>query len=191
MPVVDGQRGRAFDFRDRPIDARELAATIQDGSVGDGEATTDRPDRVDVRCPQPGPVHERVGIVEPGRSYPLQAALAVAARTLGHESSVATELADLRARLGALDPPGVTLEDERRRVAATDDAAALEEEVATLGGQLDAARERGDDLEALAEARERAVADLTERPPNGSLRSSRSSGLGDRPVRPGTVERND
>jgi hypothetical protein len=104
-----------------------------------------------------------VGVIESGRSYPLQAALAAAARRLGYESAVGEELAEVRERLASLELPAVSLEDERRRVAETADSTALEEEVATLRGQLEAARDRGADPEALADARERAVADLTER----------------------------
>lgn len=158
MPVVDGERGRAFDLRDRPIDVDDVA-----DAIARDESNDDREQAIDVRCAEPGPVHQRVGVVEQGRSYPLQAALAAAARQLGHESAVADELAGVRERLASLELPAVSLENERRQVAETDDATALKEEVATLRGQLEAARDRGDDPEALAEARERAVADLTER----------------------------
>lgn len=159
MPVVDGERGRAFDLRDRAVGADDVAAAI----AGDGPGSEDASSGIDVRCAEPGPVHVRVGVVEPERSYPLQAALAAAARQLGHESAVADELATVRQRLASLELPAVSLENERHQVAETDDATALQEEVATLRGQLEAARDRGDDPEALAEARERAVADLTER----------------------------
>lgn len=157
MPVVDGEYGRAFDLRDRAIGVDAVQEAVGSASTGAESGA------IRIRCPAPCPVHGRVGVVEPGRSYPLQAALAATARRLGHESSVATELDDVRERLAALELPGVSLEAERRRVAETDDATALEEQVATLRGQLEAARERGDDPEALAEARERAVADLAER----------------------------
>ncbi|GAB3680098.1 hypothetical protein GCM10028857_02360 [Salinarchaeum chitinilyticum] len=153
MPIVDGECGRAFDFRDSGLDASEVAAAV----AGDGSAP------IEIRCPDPGPVHDRVGVVEPGRSYPIRAALASAARRLGYSASQAAALADVRDRLAALELPPLSLAEERRHVAETDDATALEEQVATLRGQLEAARERGDDPAALAEARERAVADLTER----------------------------
>lgn len=158
MPVVDGDPGRAFDLRDRPVGVDAVAAAIE----SDGDES-DRRIAVEIQCPPPGPVHERVGVIESDRSYPLQAALAATARRLGYESSVAEELADVRERLASFELPPVSLEGERRRIAETPDATTLEEEVATLRGQLEAARERGDDPEALAEARERAVADLTER----------------------------
>lgn len=159
MPVVDGERGRAFDLRDRPIDVGDVAAAI----AADGSGSDDCEDAIDVRCAAPGPVHQRVGVIEAERSYPLQAALTAAARQLGHESAVVDELATVRKRLASLELPAVSLENERRQVAETDDATALQEEVATLRGQLEAACDRGDDSEALADARERAVADLTER----------------------------
>lgn len=160
MPIVDGERGRAFDLRDSDVDADDVVAVIT-GDAGGGDQPIDA--AIEIRCPDPGPVHDRVGIVEPGQSYPLQAALAAAARRKGRESAVAEELREVRDRLAALDLPPVSVVEARRRVAETDDATALEEQVATLRGQLEAARERGDDPEALADARERAVADLTER----------------------------
>lgn len=157
MPVVDGERGRASDLRDRSVTAAEAASAIEGGTSQSAAV-------IDVRCAAPGPVHERVGVVDPDRSsYPLQAALAAAARQRGDRSSKYEALRAVRDRLAALDLPPVSLAERRHQVAATDDASALEEQVATLRGQLEAARDRGDDPEALAQARERAVADLTER----------------------------
>lgn len=172
MPVLacgdgeTGRRGRAFDLRDRDVDAATVAEAIarephgvrDDGGIGSGGLA-----RLAIRCPAPGPVHERVGVVRPGRSYPLQAALAAAARARGHRAPQADELREVRERLAALEVPDVSLTEQRRRVADAEDATGLEERVATLRGQLEAARERGDDSGALAEARERAVADLAER----------------------------
>lgn len=152
MPIVDAQRGRAFDLRDRDVAAADVEAAIRGA---------DAP--VSVSCPPPGAVHERVGVVRLDRDYPVQAALAAAARALGYEASQSSELAAVRERLAALDPPDVSLDAERRRVAETESADELEERVAALRGQLDAARERGDDPDALEAATERAVADLTER----------------------------
>lgn len=116
-----------------------------------------------VRCPPPGPVHDRVGVVRSGREYPLRAALAATARWLGYESSVSDELEGVRERLAALDPPAVSLDEERRRVAETETGDELVERVAALRGQLDAARDRGEDPAALEAATERAVADLASR----------------------------
>lgn len=166
MPIVDGERGRAFDLRDRDVDAGAVARAIAADGHPTDEPSTDEPSAevsIDVRCPDPGPVHDRVGVVKRGRSYPLQTALAAVARQRGYESSVDEELRDVRDRLAALELPPVSLAAERRRVAETDDATDLEERVAALRGQLEAARERGDDPDALSEARERAVTDLTER----------------------------
>lgn len=184
MPVVGGCRGRALDLRDRDVDAAAVAAAIRSDGAGasrcDGPlessapgAGTDRtaeaePNRdtestLTARCPPPGPVHDRVGVVRPGREYPLQTALAAAARSLGYEFTRSDELEDVRERLAALDPPAVSLDEERRRVAETETPDELEERVAALRGQLDAARERGDDPEALEAATERAVADLASR----------------------------
>lgn len=151
MPILDGERGRAFDLRARPVCAGAVAAAVRN-----------EPAPIDVRCATPGPLYERVGILEPDRSYAVQAALAAVARQRGLRSSQSDELAAVRDEIAALDPPPVSLADERRAVAATDDAAALEERVATLRGQLERARDRGDDPTELAEARQRAVADLAE-----------------------------
>lgn len=171
MPVVDGERGRAFDLRNRSVGTDEVAAAISSsrprsadaGTAGTEGSTTGDDAPIEIRCADPGPVHERVGVVEPERSYPLQAALAAAARSRGLRAPQYEELAAVRDRLAALDLPPISLGEQRRRVAETDDGTALEEQVATLRGQLKAARERGDDPTALAEARERAVADLAER----------------------------
>ncbi|AGN02474.1 hypothetical protein L593_12675 [Salinarchaeum sp. Harcht-Bsk1] len=150
--MLDGERGRSFDLRDREITAEDVSAAIRTESAP-----------IDLRCAERGPIHERVGVVEPDRTYPLQAALAAVARERGLEASQGSELAEVRARLAALELPTVSLAEQRRRIADTDDAASLEEQVSTLRGQLEAARERGEDHEALAEARERAVAELAER----------------------------
>lgn len=158
MPVVDGRPGRAFDLRDRSVDADAVAAAIAADQADD-----DRDDDVEIRCPAPGRVHERVGVLRPARAYPLQAALAAVARRLGHRPPQADALREVGERLAAIDPPDVSLADERRRLAETDDAAGLTAEVATLRGQVDAARERGEDPDALLAARERAVTDLAER----------------------------
>jgi len=192
VPVVDGRRGRAFDLRDRSLDAEHVAAAVASGAeaivdsestvaidaessaaidpvsattitAGASGSTSSGAPPIEIRCATPGPIHERVGVVEPDRTYPLRAALATVARRRGHRASKAAELAAVRDRLAALDIPPVGLAAERRAVAETDDAAALEEQVAALRGQLDLARERGDDPESLADAREQAVADLAER----------------------------
>jgi len=161
VPIVDGERGRAFDLRDSEYEVAAVAAAIRSNSDDDSDASDDSP--LTVRCPEPGEIHDHVGIVEPDRSYPLQTALAEVAPVRGHESSVDEALADVREELAALDLPSVSLEAKRRQVAETDDAAGLEEQVATLRGELEAAKDRGEDPAALADARERAVADLTER----------------------------
>lgn len=162
MPIVDGRRGRAIDLRDRAVTPDAVASAVRDtGASASAPGADGAP--LEIQCPASGPVHERVGVVGPDRSYPVQAALAAAARQLGHRAPQADELRAVRERLAALDPPDVSLAEERRRVAEAEDASGLSEQVATLGGQLEAARDRGDDPADLAEARERAVADLAER----------------------------
>jgi len=144
--------GRAVDCRAEPISAVEVAAAVR------GE-----PAPIELSCARPGPLHERVGILERGRSYPLRTAIALAARSRGWSTSVDEDLAAVRERLASLDPPAVSTATARRRLAETEDGAALEDRVTALRGQLVAARDRGEEPEALAEARERAVAELTER----------------------------
>jgi len=153
------RRGRAIDLRDRDVDPDVVAAAIRARST---ESDADRADRLAVRCPPPSPVHEYVGVVRPDRSYPLQAALAAAARQLGHRAPQAEALQAARDRLDAIEVPEPSLAEQRRRVADVADGRDLAEQVATLRGQLEAARDRGDDPAAVADARERAVADLAE-----------------------------
>jgi len=150
--------GRAIDLSDWPVSADAVADAVR-GDGGDGLA---------IACPSPGPVHERVGAVRPGVEFHPRAALAAAARSRGRTAPQDPELARIRERLDALDPPAVDLAAARRRVAdAEGEEAAARERVATLQGRVRALRETdGDPSDAEADLSDatRRLADLeTER----------------------------
>lgn len=151
---LDGEtyRGRAIDLRDSPTDASEVAAAIRD----DSEAIT-------VRCPAPGPVHSRVGIVRPDRSYPLRAALAATARCLGYRSSRDPELTAVRKELASLNLSQISTASEREALAEVDDVDEPAERVAALRGRIEAARERGESPGGSPVELREAIAELSER----------------------------
>ncbi|WP_135829835.1 DUF7856 family protein [Halorussus halobius] len=108
--------------------------------VGDGG---DRDCSLAVDCPAPEPVHDHVGRIDADLALARGPALAAAARSRGHVAPQAEELAAVRERLGALDPPTVDCERARERVAEAGDAEAeWRERVATLRGRVQALRER-------------------------------------------------
>lgn len=137
--------GRVVDLRDTSadFDASAVVGAIRgdDRRAGDGPA---RPLAID--CPVPGPAHEHVGAIRAGMGLSLRPALADAARTRGHTPPQAEELAAVRDRLSALDPPEIDLRSARRRVAETsDDAEERRERVAALRGRVQALRDAGDE----------------------------------------------
>lgn len=146
--VVDGRvhEGRAVDL-DGTVAARELAAAIRDGH-----------DRITVDCPDPGRVHEHVGLVSDDASIRPRTALAMAARSRGLSTPEDERRRRVRERLQALSTPEVDGRAARKRVAeAGSDVQRLRERVAELRGRLDA----GDDV---AEADLRAaIRELSER----------------------------
>jgi len=121
--------GTALDLRDAAVSADALAAAIAD------------PDDERVRCPPPGPAYEHVGVIDPELSLSLPAAVAAAARSTGATAPQDEALAAVRAELDSLTVPPVDLADARRAVAeARRDEAALREQVARLGGRVEARR---------------------------------------------------
>lgn len=129
-------RGNAIDLRGHPVDADTVHGAIH----GDDGPVT-------VRCSGPGPVHDRLGVIRPGRCYPIRAALALVARQRGHDASVDPELATVREELAAIDPPSVSTEAQRRRLAESDGGTDLETRVAELRGRIAAARTGADDAD--------------------------------------------
>ncbi|WP_115863248.1 DUF7856 family protein [Halorussus litoreus] len=128
------REGRAVDLRaldgDFDLSPRAVARVVR------GES------------PDPGPVHDHVGVITATVSVSPRAALAAGARSRGHAAPQAEELAAVRERLAELDPPAVDLRRARERVADASDAEAeWRERVATLQGRVQALREVEDDSE--------------------------------------------
>jgi len=161
---TESRTGRAIDLGDWDVSPE----TVGDAMRGNDTDAGAGPDGLAIACPSPGPVHERVGVIRPGIDVSRRAALAAAARSRGRTAPQDGELARVRERLDALDPPPVELADARRRVAdAAGSEVAARERVATLQGRVRALRETdGDPSDAEAELSDatRRLADLeTER----------------------------
>ena len=159
--VAVGERrrcGQYVDLRDVDVGPDAVAAAVRGRGDGDGEGG-----RVEIRCPAPGPVFEHCGVIGSDRTLDLRPAVAAVARSRGHESPRADDLAAVRAELAAASPPEHDAADARRAVARAGDAEAeLAERVATLRGALRARRESGAETDDATRALEAAVADLAE-----------------------------
>jgi len=136
--VVDGRTytGRAVDVSDAGL-APDAVATALDGN--------DVPN-VEVDCPTPGRVHDRVGPVVGNASFERRAALAAAARSRGETAPQDEAIARLERRLADCDDPAADTERARRRLAAAGaERDRLRERVARLQGRVQALREAGAD----------------------------------------------
>jgi hypothetical protein len=112
-----------------------------------------------VECPEPGAVHDRVGLVREGMDLWLRGALAAAARSLGKTAPEREALTAARARLSELDAPDVELASARRRLAAAgDEEERLRERVAALRGRVRALDDAGAEAARAEAADELAVA---------------------------------
>ncbi|WP_327050568.1 DUF7856 family protein [Halomicrococcus gelatinilyticus] len=130
--------GRAVDLTDRGLSPSAVAAAVREEGAGGVDLT--------VRCPDPGPVHDRVGVVTPNATVSVRAALAAAARSRGLSAPQDDEIAATANRIAAVDVPDVSLQEARRRVAeAEGDETELRERVAALRGRVQALRETGTD----------------------------------------------
>jgi hypothetical protein len=126
--------GTAIDLRDRDVSVEQLAQAVRCEAAAE----------VSVECPEPGPVHERIGVVEPSAFVSVRSTLATIARERGLNAPQEAELASVRTRLDASDTPTIDHRAIRRRVAETGQAEAeLRERIATLQGQVRARRELG------------------------------------------------
>jgi hypothetical protein len=144
--------GEAVDATDLTVAPAALARAAA------GEAV----DGVCLDCPEPGPLHDRVGVVREGAGPPLRGALAAAARSLGEGAPERARLERVRARLADEEPPDLGLAAARRRAAAAgEEEVRLRERVATLRGRVDALEDAGA-TEARREA-ETALAETTRR----------------------------
>lgn len=118
---------------------------------------------VRVDCPTPGDAHAHVARLPP-ETFDRRAALAAAARALGHTSSSQSALADAQAELASLSPPAVDIEAARRRVAeAGAEEVRLRERVAELRGRLQARQEVGAETTAVEAQLREATSELAER----------------------------
>ncbi|WP_435360166.1 hypothetical protein [Haloarchaeobius sp. DFWS5] len=145
--------GRALDLRDTGVDAMAVLRAVRGESVAG----------LSVDCPEPGPVHDHVGLVEPGMSFESTQALAAVARCRGVEPPQAAELARLDALIDESATPLVDHAAARERVAtvgAREDE--LTERVAALQGEVQARRELDADTEAVEAEREAALRELTD-----------------------------
>ncbi len=182
---VELYRGTAIDLPAavRPAavyDALREGSGGVDGPQGDGEVGTapdangdagGDPDRgegsstpvVAVEAPDPGPVHEHVGLVEADPSLSVRAALAAAARSRGYGAPQAEAIASVRAELADLELPSVSTGEARRRVSeAGDRTAELDERVAELRGRIRTLRDLDRDPSEAEAQLEAAIAELTE-----------------------------
>jgi hypothetical protein len=129
----DGERvGPAVDLVGCDVDPSTVLRAVRD--PGDGR----------VVCPEPGPVHDRVGLVD-GSHVPPLATLAAVARSLGERAQTDARIAGLRAELEEAPAPTPDVAPARERVAeARGRLEERRERVATLQGRLRAAREVGE-----------------------------------------------
>ena len=140
--------GTALDLRNADVSSATVVAAVRDS------------DDERLRCPVPGPVHERVGHVHPEMTTAVRAAVAAAARSRGATAPEDEVAAALDAKREAIDVPEAAVAEARRRVAdAGDEVADLREEAARLRGQIEARTE----LDADAADTKAALADVTRR----------------------------
>jgi hypothetical protein len=142
--------------------AVELSGVDLDSAVV-VRAVRGEPAPVSVEAPGPGPLHDHVGHITPGRSLSTRAALAAAARSRGLESARNSELSRLRERVAAVDPDRVCTRDRRERLAEADETVdRLRERVARRQGRLRSRREAGEDTADAERALTEAVRELSE-----------------------------
>jgi hypothetical protein len=142
--------GRTVDLAGAGVDPTTVAAAVRD------------PDDDRVRCPDPGPAHDHVGLVAPA-ALARRRALAAVAGSLGQVAPGRDRIERLRERLAELDPPSVDCRAARERVAeAGADVERRRERVASLRGRVRALREAGADASEAEADLEAAVAALAE-----------------------------
>ncbi|MFC7172461.1 hypothetical protein ACFQL0_01870 [Haloplanus litoreus] len=149
--TVEGRvhEGRAVDLAD--VDAATVVRSIRGAEAP-----------VDVECADPGPVHDHVARL-PTTTFDRRAALAAAARALGHESPRESALEDARAQLTETTPPARDVREARRRAAeAGAEEERLRERVAELRGRVQARRETGADTTAVEAQLDEATTRLAE-----------------------------
>jgi len=145
------REGRAVDLTEENVSASDVVRAIRGAETG-----------VRVDCPPPGDTHEHVARVPP-ETFDRRAALAAAARALGHTAPSQSTLDTTRVELAELSPPAVDVATARRRVAETGAAEdRLRERVAELRGRLQARRTTGADTTAVEAQLDEAASRLSE-----------------------------
>jgi len=170
--------GRALDLREwtgTDLDAAGLVAAVRrsrgdgddgprdEGAVSDPEEAAAVERSAAVACPDPGPAHEYVGLVEPGMALRVRTALAAGARSRGLSAPQDEDLASVRTELAELTVPDADAAAARERLAGTESAVvAGRERVATIRGRIQAARDAGRETEGLREELRAAARELSE-----------------------------
>ncbi|WP_266079506.1 DUF7856 family protein [Haladaptatus caseinilyticus] len=133
--------GRAIDLSDRSVTPEMiLAAFRNDVETSVGSVTID--------CPEPEPVHDHIGCIEPEMSINVRSAVADAARSRNRTAPQDEEIASLARKLESFDVPEVSLRAERKRVMETSGSETkLRERVASLRGRVRAVKESERDVE--------------------------------------------
>ncbi|MEF8842226.1 MAG: hypothetical protein V5A62_11470 [Haloarculaceae archaeon] len=121
--------GRAVDLAEGDVGPSTVLRAVRD------------PDDGRIVCPESGPAHERVGVID-GSAVPPLATLAAVARSLGERTPANGRIAELRAELDEASTPMPEVAPARERLAeARELIEERRERVATLQGRLRAARE--------------------------------------------------
>ena len=147
-------QGPAIDLRERDIGVAAVATAVTTGDT----AVSDR--QLTVECPDPSPVHERVGVVTPDRQYELRAALAAVGRERGYETPVDAELAAVERELDEIDQTEIELASLKRELEAIEHDE-HKERVATLRGRVQALSERNADASEARETLQAAISELS------------------------------
>jgi hypothetical protein len=152
--------GAAVDCRDREASGDAFAAAVR----ASGVISTTEERQLRVRAPQPGVMHEHVGVIRPGTALALRPALAAAERTRPGTVGGVESLADARESLAAVEVPDVDVAEARERVATARDAAeAVRADVAAARGAVQAREDLGEDVAAGRDRLRAAVATASER----------------------------
>ena len=122
------------------------------------------PAGVGVHCPEPGPLHERVGFIPPEPAVRIRATLAAVARERGLTAPQDEELTRVRRELAKIEAPELKLAGAREELAAVDEdeLAMLREEVAASRGAVQARMELDAAVEPARKALSEAAAELAE-----------------------------
>ncbi len=146
-------RGQAIDLRAWAVDVKTIKMAVQDKDTAE----------ITVHCPDPGAVHDRVGIIRENRSYPVQTAFAMAARRRGYTAPQDATIQEINEQLAAMNPPAQTATEQRRQVAEQTLPPRLRERADMLRGRIRGYRDRDEKPDAIMETFRDTVAELAER----------------------------